>query len=197
MQSISSKYTQLLATAQALFLLHGIRRVTIEEICRKAKVSKVTFYKYFKNRVDLALTVLTQILNNYREQQEAIFKSRAPFSARLKKMICLEHETINAWGPALIEDLMDPQMTEIQTFITIEQAKSIQAIQAFLAEGYASGVLNPDIPAEIVFYLLDFSRDWFNEKRFKTLESDPVKRAHLLTTLLMTGICQNTDSADV
>ncbi|MDL2282873.1 TetR/AcrR family transcriptional regulator, partial [Parabacteroides sp. OttesenSCG-928-G06] len=32
---------------------YGVRRVTIEEICREAGVSKMTFYKYFENKMAL------------------------------------------------------------------------------------------------------------------------------------------------
>ena len=56
------KQALLLSTAEALFRLHGIRRVTVEEVCSKAGVSKVTFYKYFANRNALALAVLESMI---------------------------------------------------------------------------------------------------------------------------------------
>lgn len=64
MDTKTAKYNALLETAKALFFRHGIRRVTIEEICAESKVSKVTFYKYFKDKNDLIRIIrdeLTQI----------------------------------------------------------------------------------------------------------------------------------------
>ncbi|NQV51449.1 MAG: helix-turn-helix transcriptional regulator, partial [Candidatus Marinimicrobia bacterium] len=43
------KEGDILRTAEKLFMQFGYNRVTVEEICREAKVSKVTFYKYFSN----------------------------------------------------------------------------------------------------------------------------------------------------
>lgn len=51
------KYNQILASAKVLFWKHGLKRVTVEEICKHAGVSKMTFYKFFPNKVELAKAV--------------------------------------------------------------------------------------------------------------------------------------------
>ncbi len=45
---------QLVEAGRTLFFRHGFRRVTVEEICESAGVSKVTFYKYFRDKKQLA-----------------------------------------------------------------------------------------------------------------------------------------------
>ena len=49
----SAKREQIVRTGNLLFSKHGLRRVTVEEICREAGVSKMTFYKYFPNKLEL------------------------------------------------------------------------------------------------------------------------------------------------
>jgi AcrR family transcriptional regulator len=44
------------------FLKHGVKRVTIEEICEKAKVSKVTFYRYFTNKEAIVRHIRDQLM---------------------------------------------------------------------------------------------------------------------------------------
>jgi len=61
MSAKSEKYISLLETAKTLFFRHGIRRVTIEEICAQSKVSKVTFYKYFKDKDDLIRVIREEL----------------------------------------------------------------------------------------------------------------------------------------
>jgi AcrR family transcriptional regulator len=39
------KLARIASTAEKLFMKFGIRRVSVEEICREASVSKMTFYK--------------------------------------------------------------------------------------------------------------------------------------------------------
>jgi len=45
-RSENQKYNQIIDTSKKLFWKYGIKRVTIEEICREAGVSKMTFYKH-------------------------------------------------------------------------------------------------------------------------------------------------------
>ena len=51
--NIPKKQQQLIDTARELFCRHGVRRVTVEEICHRAQVSKMTFYKHFSNKLAL------------------------------------------------------------------------------------------------------------------------------------------------
>ena len=56
----NKKYQLIIETARDLFMRYGIKRVTVEEICKTAGVSKMTFYKHFKNKLDLALFILNK-----------------------------------------------------------------------------------------------------------------------------------------
>jgi AcrR family transcriptional regulator len=47
------KREQIIKTATELFSRHGSKRITVEEICKTAGASKVTFYKHFRNKADL------------------------------------------------------------------------------------------------------------------------------------------------
>ena len=50
----SKKYQHIVETAEELFFKHSVKRVSVEEICNKANVSKMTFYRYFSNKQELA-----------------------------------------------------------------------------------------------------------------------------------------------
>ena len=63
MLQVNPKQNQIISTAQSLFWKYGMRRVSIEEICRDARVSKMTFYKFFKNKVDLVKFILDKIMD--------------------------------------------------------------------------------------------------------------------------------------
>jgi AcrR family transcriptional regulator len=98
METKSKKYVALLDTAKALFFKHGIKRVTIGEICEKSKVSKVTFYKYFKDKNDLVKTIREELMQtgfarfdeinslplSYPEKIEMMTSWRVQFFASMK-----------------------------------------------------------------------------------------------------------------
>ncbi|MBN2410872.1 helix-turn-helix transcriptional regulator, partial [candidate division KSB1 bacterium] len=62
-------------TAKELFFKYGIRRVTIEEICKKARVSKMTFYKFFQNKIELAIVMLKKLYDDAEEDLDKITNS--------------------------------------------------------------------------------------------------------------------------
>lgn len=56
-----SKKQKIEVTAKELFWKHGVKRVSIAEICEKAGVSRKTFYKHYDNKTDLALFLLDEL----------------------------------------------------------------------------------------------------------------------------------------
>ena len=62
MDAKTKKQDQIIQAGRHLFWKYGMKRVSIEEICREAGVSKMTFYKYFANKTALALYILKTVL---------------------------------------------------------------------------------------------------------------------------------------
>jgi AcrR family transcriptional regulator len=60
----SKKYRAILETARLLFWKYGFKKVTVEEVCEKANASKMTFYRYFNNKTDLAKAVYEQVIED-------------------------------------------------------------------------------------------------------------------------------------
>ena len=58
----SKKATLLVDEAEKLFLRYGLEKVSVEEICQVAKVSKMTFYRYFQNKIHIFLFIINRIM---------------------------------------------------------------------------------------------------------------------------------------
>ena len=86
----NKKFQDTVTTAKTLFWKHGIKRVTIEEICKEASVSKMTFYKFFQNKEALAEYLLVNAMNEWLNQYRAIMKHKIPFASKIHQVIALE-----------------------------------------------------------------------------------------------------------
>ena len=64
MSIVSKKYKDIMSTGKDLFWKYGMKRVTVEEICKEANVSKMTFYKYFGNKYELALAIIKSMVDS-------------------------------------------------------------------------------------------------------------------------------------
>ncbi|PKL74873.1 MAG: hypothetical protein CVV27_18280 [Candidatus Melainabacteria bacterium HGW-Melainabacteria-1] len=185
---ISDKHQRLLQTAEGLFLQHGIRRVSVEEICRKAGISKATFYKYHPNRNSLAISILTALFERMRSQFAEQLFGAAPFSERLLRLLALKREGIQILGPALIEDILEQPPPEIRSCFQQEQEKSLEMALRFIQEGQAEGSLNPRFSADFLLYLLDLGQEIFFDPRFKALSADTRERSHFLNEFMLFGL---------
>jgi AcrR family transcriptional regulator len=52
---------KLFKAGRKLFWKYGFRRVSVDEICREAGVSKMTFYRAFEDKQDLAKTIFRKV----------------------------------------------------------------------------------------------------------------------------------------
>src|SRR4051794_889117 len=83
----SKKEAQLLATAEDLFKRYGIKRVSVTEICAAAGVSKVTFYKFFPDKVALAKRVLDDLGDRNLARIDEIEARDVPFPEKVAALI--------------------------------------------------------------------------------------------------------------
>ncbi len=86
------KYKKLVETARDLFFKYGIRRVSVEEICKTSGVSKVTFYKYFSNKEALALYLVNDLLEDGTNKYRSIMAQNISFTERIEKFILFKLE---------------------------------------------------------------------------------------------------------
>ncbi len=82
----SKKRCRLVETAKNLFSKYGSKRVTVREICETSGVSKVTFYKYFDNKVDLIRHIRDEWIEEGFSAFDAINAMEIPFPEKIERM---------------------------------------------------------------------------------------------------------------
>jgi AcrR family transcriptional regulator len=150
----NKKYNSILKTAKALFWKHGIRRVTIEEICREANVSKMTYYKFFPNKTDLAKTILDNLIQTSIVKFKNIVASEAPFSQRLKELFLLKVEGIDNISMEFINDIFTNPEMGLKEYMEEQQKNSLKITVDFYKDAQQKGFIRPDVKID---FLLAFS----------------------------------------
>ena len=79
----SKSYVAILNAAYTLFWKYGIGKVTVEEICTKAEISKMTFYRCFENKNHVARKVLVQIMEKGVLDYRRIMDTDLPFNEKI------------------------------------------------------------------------------------------------------------------
>jgi AcrR family transcriptional regulator len=124
MEAKSEKTEAILATARIIFWKHGFRRVTIGEICREAKVSKMTFYKSFPNKIELAKAVLDEFYETSMANFRKLIRDESTLSEKMQKMIRMKLEGSNDISTEFIRDFLFSTDPELKSYFE-EKSKMI------------------------------------------------------------------------
>ncbi len=81
-----NKKEQIVRTAEELFTRHESKRVTVEEICRQAHISKMTFYKHFANKVALVRHIRDVYVEEGFRKFDEIRAMAIPFARKIDCM---------------------------------------------------------------------------------------------------------------
>lgn len=151
----SSKHELILKAAKTLFWKYGIKRVTIDEICSQAPVSKMTFYKFFKNKEVLAEYLLNEVLTGWHNEYRQIMSRKIPFTSKIKQVINLEQTASENMGEEFIKDIYNNEFTELQKLIDSERNLYNTEIVKDMIEAQKQGEIRADIKPEFILYLLE------------------------------------------
>lgn len=188
-QEFPQKKQQLIEAARDLFCLHGMRRVTIEEICRNAKVSKMTCYKYFQDKGDIARAVLDLFFSEGFKIFKNIIEEETSFPQKFEKILLLVTTEIHSAGPSFLEDLMD-STSPLHSYFQEMQKKTRQWTMDFFKEAQKAGYINANIKMPFLLFMLDRVSDLLNHPELVKAMPDIEERANELALQLFHGLAR-------
>ena len=142
----SKKRARIVEKATELFKRHGIRRVTVEEICREAGASKMTFYKYFDNKIEL----LRHIWQNWFDEGYArladIDAMDIPFKEKMGLLIEYKMGLVEEMSPEFVGEVIHAA-PELAGFIAEMRNKNISLFMEFVEKAQERGDMRRMRPA--------------------------------------------------
>ncbi|GAB4331233.1 MAG: TetR/AcrR family transcriptional regulator [Calditrichia bacterium] len=190
---MSAKREKLIQTATVLFEKHGIKRVTVEEICQQAGVSKVTFYKFFKNKLHLAEFVLTEMLNNAQAEMNRILDSNTSFQQKIAALIELKMKYIRNFSNEFIQELSSAGIPELKAILEEKSEESLRAFLAFLEAGKKKGEIRPTLRTEFILYQIQQMNVYFEDENLRKHYLRPQDLIRDMLDFLFYGILNRRD----
>ena len=191
----SDKLEQLLSTARELFFKHGIRRVAVQEICTVANVSKVTFYRYFPNKMALAETVIRDLAEHAIADFQRLCESSLPAEEIIHKTIRAKKEWARRIGPELLKELYDPAFG-LQPLLAEITQKGMAAFNTFVTQRQATHEIRRDLKPEFLLAVIERMQQWVNDESFTALFNNPSDMAMELNNFFFYGIMNGPPKTD-
>ena len=182
------KQQQIVSTARSLFWKFGIRRVSIEEICREANVSKMTFYKYFNNKVTLVKFILDEITAESMVKYQQIMNQNVSFAEKVKQSIQLKIEQTNDLTQEFFADIHKNADPEIRKYFNKKAQESIQVIRNDYVKAQQQGHVRPDIKPEFILYFLNHLFEMARDEKLIKFYDSPQDLILELTNFFFFGI---------
>lgn len=153
-----------MAEGREKFWRHGLRRVTLEEICEEASVSKMTFYKFFPNKIGLAKAIIRQMMEGIMDEYSALIVSDKTVEEKLSASIFMEVKTSEGISIEFINDIYKNNETEIIELLEHYKNEGQTMVYSLLVEAQEAGIIRRDVKIEFILYQFD--------KVFETLKNN-------------------------
>lgn len=184
----STKFQQLVTTATELFLRHGIRRVSVEEICHTANVSKMTFYKYFKNKVDLAKYAITQMVSEAIDKYRKLIDQDISYLDKVKQMVNMKMEQTDGFSRDSLGEFIQSTEPEIAELLHRVRQESFQLILRDFIEAQKKGDIRQDVKPEFILYFFNHMVEMISDEELVKLYDSPQALIMELTNFFFYGI---------
>jgi len=141
---------EILEAAKELFLKHGFKRISIEDICNKVNVSRRTFYVYYENKNDLLIKLLEQIREESLREVFAITNSNLSFPEKLIQITDYNIAQLEQMTPEFLADIYDPSFVEVREHYESERAYFQEWMRNFFAEAQKRGDIRNDLDIDFL-----------------------------------------------
>ena len=150
-----TKPTQILRTAKILFMQFGFKRVSVEEICRTANVSKMTFYKYFANKTELIKALIEKMMTESIDNYHQIMARDVPYPEKVKSIIDMKLKISEGMGVRFFEEYLNYPDSEIRDFINEKTWAGIAQLLDDFYKARAEGNIRANLKPEFIIYFLN------------------------------------------
>ena len=162
MKKEPKKKTRIVQAADQLFKKFGIKKVTVEEICQEAGASKMTFYKYFKNKTELVKYSWQLMIDDSMAKLDDLDKMDIPFTEKIKVMLKMKEDATSQMGNQYIRDYIEmiPELLNFYNKIFGEvMVKFMDMIRRAQESGEVRKSMRPEFFLAVVRQLTELAKD--------------------------------------
>ncbi|MBW6479068.1 MAG: TetR/AcrR family transcriptional regulator [Bacteroidales bacterium] len=190
----SKKYRAIIETARSLFWKYGFKKVTVEEVCEKAGVSKMTFYRYFSNKTDLAKSVYEQVVNEGMQKfRKIIHDENTGALEKMEQILLLKSEGTHEISKEFLDDFYNNPELGLSGFIEEKSREAWSEIVKDFRLAQKKGWFRKDFKPEGMLLMVNKLSEIIKEPQMLHLYGNPQDLIMELARFFTYGIMQVKD----
>jgi AcrR family transcriptional regulator len=191
--TLNKKHNNILAAAKMLFWKYGFKRVSIEEICREAKVSKVTFYKFYPNKIELAKTIIDQIVDNSMKDLKHLVENAVSTHELLGTLIKAKKEGVHEISREFVSDFYTDNSLGLKEYLLLRINEVTNETIVGLKHLQERGLIRSDLNIPFFLYFAKKMDGFMDDPYLLSLFPNPEDLVMEITNLLTYGMTPRTN----
>jgi len=171
--SKSKKQIELLKIARELFWKHGFKRVSIEEVCLRAQVSKMTFYRFYSNKIELAKAVYDEEVNKGLNAFKAILAENLEPAEQIRKILFLKLKGTNDISQEFIKDFYDSPELGLKSYIEEKTRLIWNEMLNYFVQAQQKGLFRKDFKPAFFLNLSSHLTGMLSDENLQKLYDTP------------------------
>lgn len=187
--SSNPKRDLILQTGKDLFWKFGFKRVTIEEICKEAGVSKMTYYKFFSNKMALVKALMDDLMKSALINYRKLMDSDRPYPEKVWGLVELKREQTQSMSSEFFKDYLQSGDPELIAYLEKLSNDNLEIFKKDFHKAQQNGDIRKDLKVEFIMTVLNHLMDWIqHDQSLVDLYDEPQDLAVELTRFLFYGI---------
>lgn len=182
------KREQILITGKTLFWKFGFKRVTIEEVCKEAGISKMTYYKFFNNKIDLVRTLMDTVMQESLERYNKIMESETPYPEKVVAMIHLKRDQIETMSSEFFRDYVKSGDPELISYLEQLSKDNLQKFTNDFKKAQENGDIRKDLKIEFIMYMMNHLTEMAQDNALLDMYEQPQDLVMEIINFLFYGI---------
>lgn len=193
--STSKLYIRVMLTSRELFWKYGFKRVTIEEICEKSDVSKMSFYRFFPNKTELARAVFDKVVDEGLATIKDVLNNNELSSAhKVQKLLLMKLEGTHEISQEFLQDFYSNPELGLKEHIEEKTKNAWKEIVDDFRNAQLKGLFRADFKPELLFYVSQKMQDVIADKSLLALYDNPQALVMDIANLMIYGIVKHADN---
>lgn len=178
----------ILKTGKKLFWKFGFKRVTIEEICKEAGISKMTYYKFFTNKINLVQTIMDVVMQDSLDRYNKIMDSDVPYPEKVVGMIQLKRDQIETMSSEFFRDYVQSEDPELISYLEQLTRENMQKFTDDFKKAQENGDVRKDLKIDFIMYAMNHLIGMAQEDALLNMYDNPQDLVMEITNFLFYGI---------
>lgn len=173
---------------RAVIWKKGINATTVDDICKEANVSKMTFYRAYENKYDIIKEIIDENFQNLADNYQTIFDKNIPFVEKIMEIIYYNYKMNEGASQELIYDIVNQQHPAMKEFMQEKKDFYNSIVLKYVKIEQEKGNFRSDLNLDLVSFYLEHINELVVEPKLQGKFETPTELINQLTKMLYFGI---------